>query len=257
MLEMEWALDRFALTGAILVATSLLIFRLTQIWDQVLPWNLSGAGWVVLVVLGAGTFIVGSKWLFEHVIFLRSLRDLWPILCLMDIFAWLLHASQIDVEVTQSPLGVAFAAFTLRYSTLLLGLSGIHSNVSGEIISMGTGSGVGPIAVTPLCGGLLSFILFTVAFTVVLLDVGKTLGPQRLALLFGLGVVGTFVISGLRVFLVLVVGYYFGWGPLELAHEYLGYVLFLSLISVFWYLTLDWCRRIQMRQTSIMPIIRA
>ena len=234
-------LNRFAVTGSILVAASLILFRFTQISVSLL----NGTAWVVAVVIGTVSFIIGSKWLFENVARLRSLRELWSMLCLMDIFAWLIHASQIDVEVTQSTVGVAFAAFTLRYSTLLLSVVGIRSDVSGEVISMGPASGVGPIAVTPLCSGLLSFILFTAAFVVVLLDVGKTLGPRRLGMLFVLGVAATFMISGLRVFLVLILGYYYGWSLLEVAHAYLGYVLFLSLISAFWYLTLKWCRKIE------------
>jgi exosortase/archaeosortase family protein len=249
-LEVRFGLDRFAVIGATLVALSLLVFRLTQIWVS----SFTGAGWVVVVLAGTCAFIVGSKWVFEHVTFLRSLQELWPIVCLMDIFAWLIHASQIDVEVTQSSVGVAFADFTLQYSRLLLGISGIHSDVSGEVVSMGAASNVGPIAVTPLCSGLLSFILFTVAFTVVLIDVGKTLGPRRLSLLFAVGVMATFMISGLRVFLILVLGYYYGWGTLELAHQYLGYAMFLSLISLFWYLTFEWCRRIDARQARIMSI---
>jgi hypothetical protein len=203
--------NKFGWVGAVLVASSLITFRFTQIAVS----TLTPLGWVLFVIVGVGGFILGSKWLFEHVYRLRSLRELWPILCLMDIFAWLIHASQIDVEVTQSSVGEMFAEFTLHYSTILLGLLGIRSVVSGEVVSMGAGSKVGAIAVTPFCSGLLSFVLFTVAFTVVLLDVGETLGLRRIVFLFVLGVAATFMISGLRVFLVLILGYYYGWGCLS------------------------------------------
>jgi exosortase/archaeosortase family protein len=235
--------DRFVWVGAVLVAVSLLVFRFTQ----VSALTITAPAWVVLILLGVGGFVAGSWLLFEHVTVLRSLRDLWPIFCLMDIFAWLIHASQIDIALSESSLGGGFALFTLRYSSLLLTLSGLHPVVVGEAISMGPLSKVGEIAVTPLCSGFLSFLLFLAAFTVVLLDVGRVLGALRLGVVFGLGAVATFAISGLRVFLVLLAGYLWGWDALGAAHAYLGYVLFLALISGFWYLTLDWCKRIQAR----------
>jgi len=229
-----------------MVVGSLIVFRFTQISNA----TLTGYDWFLLVPVGTLSFVVGSKWLFERVSLLSRFREFWSISCLGYIFVWLLHASQADIALSQSPVGQAFASFTLHYSSLLLSLSGVHPVVTGEVISMGPLSRVGEIAVTPLCSGFLSCVLFAAGFSVVLLDVGRVLGGVRLAIAFGLGVAGTFAISGLRVFLVLITGYFWGWGALAVAHAYLGYVLFLSLISLFWYLTLDWCKRIQERRTA-------
>lgn len=235
------SLGRLGVSGAFLVASSLLLFRFTQNSASAL----TAVDWVLLVPVGVVGFVVGSRWLFEKLSFLKPWKGLWPVVCVVYVFVWLLHASQFDVALSESGVGAAFAGFTLRYSSLLLTLSGVHSTVRGDVISMGSLSRVGEIAVTPLCSGFLSFVLFTAAFGVVLFDVGKTLGIWRLSVLFAMGILGTFVISGLRVFLVLMAGYLWGWDALGVAHAYLGYILFLALISFFWYATLNWCRRIE------------
>jgi len=223
--------------GASLVAVSLVILRYFMLAEMSLFW-------VVWILMGAASLVVGSKWVLEHVTILRPYRDMWPVFCLGNMFAWLIHAGQIDQTLADSGIGSAFAHLTLLDSTLLLKLSGVPVAVDGQIVSMGSMSKVGPVAVTGLCSGFLSFVMFTAAFSLVSFDVGKTLGARRLSALFVLGVAGTFFISSLRVYLVLVLGYYWGWSILETARLYLGYVLFLCLISAFWYFTLEWSRRL-------------
>jgi len=225
-----------ASVGASLVAVSLVILRYFMLAEMSLFW-------VIWILMGAASFVVGSKWVLEHVTILRPYRDMWPVFCLVNMSAWLIHAGQIDQMLADSGIGSAFAHLTLLDSTLLK-LSGVPVAVDGQIVSMGSMSKVGPIAITGLCSGFLSFVMFTAAFSLVLFDVGKTLGARRLSSLFVLGVAGTFFISSLRVYLVLVLGYYWGWGIMETAHLYLGYVLFLCLISAFWYVTLEWSRRL-------------
>jgi exosortase/archaeosortase family protein len=204
---------------------------------------------VLLVLVGVLSFVAGSRWLLNNVPFLMPYRDLWPILCVLDVFAWLIHGSQVDVLITGSWVGAEFASVTLLTSSVLLGFSSIPVVVAGEVISMGSMSKVGAIAVTPLCSGFLSFVMFTLAFSIVLFDVGWSMGWWRLASLFLVGFVSTFIISTLRVYLVLVLGYYWGWDALNAAHLYLGYVLFLCLISAFWYCTFEWRKRLSLRST--------
>jgi exosortase/archaeosortase family protein len=226
--------------GAFLVAISLIILRYFMLADM-------NVTWVFFIFVGGASFIVGSKWVLENVSRLQSYRDMWPVFCVVNVFAWMVHASQVDQWLAESSVGAAFASVTLLESTVLLRLSGVSPIVVGGVVSLGAMSKIGPVEVTGLCSGFLSFMLFTVAFSIVLIDVGKTLGARRLSGLFLLGVFGTFLISGFRVYLVLVLGYYWGLGVMEVGHLYLGYVLFLCLISAFWYATLDWSRRLQTR----------
>jgi len=238
-------LDRVSLFGGVLVGFSLLLFRFSQVSVS----TLTVVDWILLVPVALVSFAFGSKWLLEGVSFLKG-GGLWPVVCLVYVFVWLIHASQFEVSVADSGVGTAFALFTLRCSSLFLTLSGVHLVILGEVVSMGPGSRIGEVAVTGSCSGLFSFLLFTVAFGVVGLDVGRVLGAVRLCVLFGLGAVGTLLMSGLRVFLVLIAGYLWGWGALGVAHACLGYILYPALISFFWYATLTWSTRLSKPSTQ-------
>jgi len=231
------------ITGLALVSASLTILR----YFMLAPMD---TGWVALIILGVSSFIVGSRLLVDNVSLLHPYRDMWAVFCVGNIFAWLIHAGQFDEVLANSSVGSAFASLTAANTAGLLKLSGVPVTSNGEFLYFGPPSQIGVIAVTGLCSGFLSFVIFVAAFTLVLFDVGKTLGARRLLFLLVLGVSGTFFISSIRVYLVLVLGYYFGMGLMETAHLYLGYVLFLILIVCFWYGTLEWSRRLRVQTAS-------
>lgn len=231
------------LAGFALVAVSLIILR----YFMLAQMNMT---WIALIGIGIASFALGSKLLVNNVPFLHPYKDMWAVFCVVNIFAWLIHAGQVDEVMANSSVGSAFAALTVANTAGLLRLSGVPVTSNGEILYMGPQSQIGAVAVIGLCSGFLSFMMFGVAFSLVLFDVGKTLGGRRLFFLLLLGVNGTFFISSMRVYLVLVLGYYFGLGPMETAHIYLGYVLFLCLIVCFWYPTLEWSRRLQLGNSS-------
>ena len=237
-----------AIAGFALVVVSLVILR----YFMLAQMNMT---WIALIGVGIACFAFGSRLLVDNVPFLHPYKDMWAVFCVVNIFAWLIHAGQVDEVMANSSVGSAFAALTVANTAGLLKLSGVPVTSAGEILYMGPQSRIGAVAVTGLCSGFLSFMMFVVAFSLVLFDVGKTLGGRRLFFLLLLGVSGTFFISSMRVYLVLVLGYYFGLGPMETAHVYLGYVLFLCLIVCFWYATLEWSRRLRLRTGS--PITAA
>lgn len=241
----QWDTMRFkalevvkAIVGFALVVVSLVILRYFMLAQMDMTW-------IALIGVGVASFVLGSRLLVDNVPLLHPYKDMWVVFCVVNVFAWLIHAGQIDEVMADSSVGSAFAALTVANTAGLLRLSGVPVTSTGEILYMGPQSQIGAVAVTGLCSGFLSFMMFVVAFSLVLFDVGKTLGGRRLLFLFLVGVSGTFFISSMRVYLVLVLGYYFGSAPMDTAHLYLGYVLFLCLIVCFWYATLEWSRRLR------------
>ena len=194
-------------------------------------------------------FTIGAKWVLENVRFLQSYRELWPIFAVCMTLAWVIHAAQLEKIVANSRLGEAFGAITAQTAILLLRLSGIQAELQGQLLLMAPPSRVPGVLVTPLCGGLLSFLMFTFAFGVVLLDVGKRIPRRKLLGLFLLGALVTLLISSTRVYLVLVFGFHWGLDVMMLAHHYLGYVLFLSFVAVFWYFALRMSNRAAVAET--------
>jgi exosortase/archaeosortase family protein len=233
------------IAGLGLVAISLTILRYFMLAEM-------STTWIALIGVGIASFTLGSRLLVDNVSLLHPYKDMWAVFCVVNVFAWLIHAGQVDEVLASSSVGSAFAALTVANAAGLLRLSGVPVTASGEILYLGPQSQIGAVAVTGLCSGFLSFMMFVVAFGIVLVDVGKSLGGRRLLFLLVLGVSGTFFISSMRVYIVLVLGYYFGTTVMDTAHLYLGYVMFLCLIVCFWYATLEWSRRLQSNSSRSM-----
>ena len=230
--------------GSVLIFISLVILRYFQ---------LSGADafWITVMGFGVVLFAVGSRWVLYDAQFFSGYRDMWPVLCVAMVVAWLIHAAQIENYASSSPLGAAFGTLNVAVTVALLHLTNIPVTVSGDILSFGPPSMIGGVEVTPLCGGFLSFLMFIAAFSFVTLDVGKSLGVYRLAFLLLVGVWVTFAATILRVYVVILVGFHWGLDALSFAHTYLGYALFLAVACSFWYAALTWNKRI-LTQTKVI-----
>ena len=221
--------------GSALVFISLILLRFFQLSDASLPW---------ITIMGGGVlaFAIGSKWLLSDVTFLSDYRDMWPVFSAAMAIAWLIHAVQLESYAAGSSLGEFFGGLTVFATVGLLHLSNLPVAVTGDVLLFGPPSLVGAVEVTPLCGGFLSVLMFIVAFNFVTFEVGRSLGFSRLALLLASGVGVTVAAAVLRVYVVTVVGFYYGLGALNLAHIYLGYALFLFIASGFWYVALKWSK---------------
>ena len=231
--------------GSCLVLVSLVLLRFFQLADTDLLW-------VSLMGVGVLMFVTGSRWVLEGVPRLVDYKGMWPVFCVAMVIAWLIHAGQLESYVAGSWLGGFFGGITVYVTVALLHLSKVPVVVSGDVLSFGPPSLVGAVQVTPLCGGFLSVLMFIAAFSFVTLDVGRALGLVRLIPLLLSGMTMTIVASVLRVFVVTLAGFYWGWNALTLVHTYLGYALFLSVASLFWYVSLTWSkRRLTQRQASL------
>ena len=230
--------------GSSLVLVSLVLLRFFQLTDTDLLW-------VSLMGVGVLMFVIGSRWVLEGVPRLVDYKGMWPVFCVAMVIAWLIHAGQLESYVAGSRLGRFFGGVTVYVTVALLHLTKVPVVVSGDVLSFGPPSLVAAVQVTPLCGGFLSVLMFIAAFSFVTLDVGRALGLVRLIPLLLSGTTMTIVASVLRVYVVTLAGFYWGWNALTLVHTYLGYALFLTVASLFWYVSLTWSkRRLTQRQAS-------
>jgi exosortase/archaeosortase family protein len=223
--------------GSVFVAISLLLLRFFQLSEANLFW-------IALMGFGVVLFIVGLKWLLDSVTFLQAYRDMWPIFSLGMVIAWLIHAARVEDLVAASWLGQLFGTLTVSVSTMLLRVCGANVMPEGNTLFFGSPSLISAVQVTPLCGGFLSVLMFIAAFAFILIDVGRTLGSWRLILLFLLGMTVTLIAALLRVFVVTLAGFYWGFETMMLAHTYVGYVLFLIVVCGFWYVSIEWSKRL-------------
>lgn len=199
--------------------------------------------WLMMMPVAVLAFTLGVKWVLQNVRMLGVYSELWPVFAVAMAIAWLIHAGQFEDLIANTWLGEAFGSLTAQITVLLLDVSGMKAVLHGQMLALPPPSRVSGVLVTPLCGGLLSFIMFTFAFAIVLFDAGRGLGRARLLGTFLLGAFATFTISVLRVYIVLLLGYFLGFDVMMAAHNYLGYVLFLVFVTAFWYRVLGSSRR--------------
>ncbi|WP_456395664.1 archaeosortase/exosortase family protein [Thermococcus sp.] len=94
------------------------------------------------------------------------------------------------------------------------------------------------------CSGLDAFILYLLASTL-LIALRKP--DKNEAMLLLLGALGIIPLNAVRIFSLLVIGYYSGISFLELFHSHLGDLMFVAYVSLYWW----WATGIKKKEDSV------
>ncbi len=121
-----------------------------------------------------------------------------------------------------------------------LNLLGIPSDSYGSIVTIQFQDGtLHSLAISTYCAGLYSFSIFLAAFVAYVL-VYERLVPRRLIAVLLLGLASAYMGNLLRMILIGVIGYYEGVDSLLWAHRNIGWVIFMSWSTVFWWLIIKY-----------------
>ena len=100
------------------------------------------------------------------------------------------------------------------------------------------------ITIAQSCSGVESLALFSGLYMIVALLDWRTLRPARFAIAFVAGIAGLFVCNILRVYLLILAGYFINAQvAFTLFHTYAGMVLFMVYAALFWHLSYPWITR--------------
>jgi exosortase/archaeosortase family protein len=94
------------------------------------------------------------------------------------------------------------------------------------------------------CSGVFSIFLFSCLFLLIVALDWKKLRHGRAAIMFGLTMVGLFLVNVLRVYLIILVGYFYN--PefaVNLFHSYVGMILFMAYFVAWLHYGYDWMRK--------------
>lgn len=109
---------------------------------------------------------------------------------------------------------------------------GVPSSVNGHIVYLNSGAGRLALDVAGDCTGVQGILAFGLLSTMSVLDVKVKL--SRLVPIFAIGFLGAFLINIVRLFSVFLTFEYLGVEAGTTVHVYLGYVLFIVWVLVFW-----------------------
>ncbi len=122
----------------------------------------------------------------------------------------------------------------------MLGLAGVASTIDGITITFLTAEGDQiSLLIATSCSGVYSFAIFTAAF---LAFVGTefTRWDSRLKWFMGLGILAAYLANLFRMFIIVMVGHYYGSDALLWAHANVGWLIYMAWIALFWWLLFRW-----------------
>ncbi|MDG7001774.1 MAG: exosortase/archaeosortase family protein [Nitrososphaerota archaeon] len=141
----------------------------------------------------------------------------------------LLAGYQLEVLV---PNFVALQDWMAGVMASSMRLIGVTSTVSGHIVYLNAGSTVLGLNVEGDCTGVQGILAFGLLSTMAVLDIKTKM--SKLIPLFVMGFVGAFLINIVRLFGVFLSFEYLGAAIGTQVHVYLGYLLFIAWVMVFW-----------------------
>ena len=119
--------------------------------------------------------------------------------------------------------------------SLVLNLFGIsHTRPNPYTLFLNTPRGLLPVWFEGGCIGIYSVILFSILIVVTMVE---TSAPNRTKLAWMvLGLIGVFVLNIISLLIVIASMYAYGWDFGQQVHQVIGYVLFLSWLTIFLFL---------------------
>ncbi|GEM_PF-1004606 len=193
-----------------------------------------------LIPLGVVSFGFGFHLSLSKIKALQSIKKVLTFIVIGILVFWIVSVGGWDQYILNSRYAMMLAELTTKFTVLLLNFFGIHATQDGTSIIFPPGSKLPQVTVLPICAGLHVSAVFLAAFGLMLIDLGRKAPKKKLVTIFVLGATSIFLANMLRIAFLGYVAFAFGYDALKTDHTYAGTIIFLSLISLFWWLSLRW-----------------
>ncbi len=122
----------------------------------------------------------------------------------------------------------------------MLRASGVSSSIDGITISFLTVDAERiNLLIATSCSGVYSFAIFTSAF-IAFVATEFTEWDSRLKWFLGLGILAAYLANLLRMYIIVMVGHFYGSDALLWAHANVGWIIYMAWIALFWWLLFRW-----------------
>lgn len=179
------------------------------------------------ILLVGITFIIFAFLEFKPLLFPSS----FPLIAILGYTIFdLLHNSIDAIAAPMIPPVVIISVFVLN-------LLGINATYVENIISYTTANAdLMRVSIVSDCTGIWSLGAFAVAVLAVLSIFPKIIS-KKILLFVAIGFIGTYIANLIRVLLICLSGYYYGYsGVTQMMHVELGWIAFSIWMGVFWYI---------------------
>lgn len=128
-------------------------------------------------------------------------------------------------------------------TSAIANIFGAHSSASGrDIIFQHISGDYIVLSVSRECAGINSVVLFSAGFIAFVLVEYKIMDRFVIAMLFS-GILTAYISNLLRLTIIIMVGVHYDTETMMRVHDNIGILIFIALVSLFWYLTykyIDW-----------------
>jgi len=191
--------------------------------------------------LGLSLFAAGFWAGFAKTGIYKKFGTMFPFIVGAVFMTWMAWDTGLHDYIVNSPYGSTLAEVARKVAIFVLDGAGIHASNVGNQIILPAGSKVQSFDVVNSCSGADTTILFLGAFSLMLIDIRRrSVSPKKIAVCFVLGGLGIYLAAIMRIPLLGMIGYYFGYHTMETFHTYSGYLIFMISVVIFWWLSLRW-----------------
>jgi archaeosortase C (PEF-CTERM variant) len=236
----DWATLRgrlvplFPVLGGVVIALDLW-------WNLVLTGSTEFLTYDMLALL-VGIFLIAYRWIpssFERereftFVFLTAL-------VLMLLVPVMLERAATANEASQEGISAYSEYLLAKPVDWMLRASGVSSTINGINITYipAAGPPSKTLLIATSCSGVYSFAIFTAAF-LAFVATEFTEWDGRLKWFMALGILAAYVANLLRMYIIVMVGYFYGSDALLWAHANVGWIIYMAWIALFWWLLFRW-----------------
>jgi exosortase/archaeosortase family protein len=194
--------------------------------------------------IGIALFVLGFWLGFSKTRIYKKFGALLPFIAVAVLLCWIVWDAGIHDFIVNSQYGTVLAGVAKYIAVIVLDTIGIHSSSIGNQIILPASSKVHSFDLVNSCSGADTTILFLGMFSLMLVDIGRkySSSKKKIFTCFVLGGLGIYATAILRIPLLGVVGYYYGFDTMETFHAYSGYVIFMVSVTIFWWFSIRWIK---------------
>jgi archaeosortase C (PEF-CTERM variant) len=210
-------------------------------WNLILTGSTQFLTYDILALL-VGVFLLVYNWIPEGFTREREFTFVFLLaLVLMLLFPVMMERAASGNEASQEGISAYSEYLLAKPVDWMLRASGVSSSINGVNITYipAAGPPSKTLLIATSCSGVYSFAIFTAAF---LAFVGTefTEWDGRLKWFLGLGIMAAYVANLLRMYIIVMVGYFYGSDALLWAHANVGWIIYMAWIGTFWWLLFRW-----------------
>ena len=156
-------------------------------------------------------------------------------LAVSTFFFWIFMMSKFNEQLLSSSLADWMTTLTYNLCVYIFRLTTLGDSAGDRILTLRNGLTFG---IDARCSGVHSTFIFIGTFIFMMFLYRRRVKTSKLSISLLIGVLGSYLANILRITMIGLAGVLLGLNALLIVHKYLGYIILLLWIGLFWHIAL-------------------